>query len=163
MAVRTSAYLITHVTSLPYTCFKSCIIPWIVGHLEFLAHGHCKCYTQMWEQKIETMNIMHISFAYVNAALFHGQENIKPIVGASGLIQVNFFSKAYPVLVAEKGLKTQDNINTATFLTHKIYIITHVFKGERNGRPLQYFCLENSMGEEPGGLRSMRLQRVRNN
>ena len=44
--------------------------------------------------------------------------------------------------------------------------------GEGNGNPLQYSCLENSMDrgawramvheitEEPGGLRSMRLQRV---
>ena len=31
--------------------------------------------------------------------------------------------------------------------------------GEGNGNPLQYSCLENPM-EEPGGLPSMRLQRV---
>ena len=27
--------------------------------------------------------------------------------------------------------------------------------GGRHGNPLQYFCLENSMYEEPGGLQSM--------
>ena len=32
--------------------------------------------------------------------------------------------------------------------------------GEGNGNPLQYFCLENSMAEEPDGLQSMGLQRV---
>ena len=32
--------------------------------------------------------------------------------------------------------------------------------GERNGNPLQYSCLENSM-DEPGGLQSMGSQRVR--
>ena len=30
-----------------------------------------------------------------------------------------------------------------------------------NGNPLQYSCLANSMTEEPGGLQSMELQRVR--
>ena len=33
------------------------------------------------------------------------------------------------------------------------------FPGEGNGNPLQYSCLENSM-EEPGGLQSLRSQRV---
>ena len=33
--------------------------------------------------------------------------------------------------------------------------------GERNGYPLQYSCLENSMDEEPGGLQSMESQRIR--
>ena len=33
--------------------------------------------------------------------------------------------------------------------------------GEGNGNPLQYSCLENSTTEEPGGLQSMRSQRVR--
>ena len=34
--------------------------------------------------------------------------------------------------------------------------------GEGNDNPLQYSCLENSMNREgPGGLQSMRLQRVR--
>ena len=33
--------------------------------------------------------------------------------------------------------------------------------GEGNGTPLQYFCLENSMNEEPGRLQSLGLQRVR--
>ena len=33
--------------------------------------------------------------------------------------------------------------------------------GERNGYPLQYFCLESSMAEETGGPQSMGLQRVR--
>ena len=32
--------------------------------------------------------------------------------------------------------------------------------GERDGNPLQYSCLENSMDREPGGLQSMRSQRV---
>ena len=32
--------------------------------------------------------------------------------------------------------------------------------GEGNGNPLQYFCLEIPMTEEPGGLQSMRSQRV---
>ena len=32
--------------------------------------------------------------------------------------------------------------------------------GEGNGYPLQYSCLENST-EEPGGLQSMELERVR--
>ena len=32
--------------------------------------------------------------------------------------------------------------------------------GEGNGYPLQYFCLENSIGEEPGGPQSMGSQRV---
>ena len=31
--------------------------------------------------------------------------------------------------------------------------------GEGNGNPLQYSCLENSMGREPGGLYSMELQK----
>ena len=35
--------------------------------------------------------------------------------------------------------------------------------GERNGNPLQYSCLENSMDREPGGLKSIRSQRVRHN
>ena len=33
--------------------------------------------------------------------------------------------------------------------------------GEGNGSPLQYSCLEIPWTEEPGGLQSMRLQRVR--
>ena len=33
--------------------------------------------------------------------------------------------------------------------------------GEGNGNPLQYSCLENLWTEEPGGLQSMGLQRVR--
>ena len=33
--------------------------------------------------------------------------------------------------------------------------------GEEHGNPLQYACLENPMTEEPGGLQSMGLQRVR--
>ena len=33
--------------------------------------------------------------------------------------------------------------------------------GEGNGIPLQYSCLENPWTEEPGGLQSMRSQRVR--
>ena len=33
--------------------------------------------------------------------------------------------------------------------------------GGGNGNPLQYSCLENPMDEEPGGLQSMGLQRVR--
>ena len=32
--------------------------------------------------------------------------------------------------------------------------------GEGNGNPLQYSCLENPMGEEPGRLQSMGSQRV---
>ena len=32
--------------------------------------------------------------------------------------------------------------------------------GGGNGNPLQYWFLENSWGEEPGGLQSMRSQRV---
>ena len=32
-----------------------------------------------------------------------------------------------------------------------------------NGNLLQYFCLENSMDGELGGLQSMELQRVRHN
>ena len=32
--------------------------------------------------------------------------------------------------------------------------------GEGNGNPLQYYCLENPMDEEPGGLQSMGSQRV---
>ena len=32
-----------------------------------------------------------------------------------------------------------------------------------NGNSLQYFCLENPMEEEPGGLQSMGLQTVRHN
>ena len=36
--------------------------------------------------------------------------------------------------------------------------------GERNDNPLQYSCLENSIGKkEPGGLLFMGLQRVRHN
>ena len=35
--------------------------------------------------------------------------------------------------------------------------------GEGNGNPLQYSCLENPMGEEPGGLQSMGSQRVVHN
>ena len=37
------------------------------------------------------------------------------------------------------------------------------FSGEGNGNPLQYSCLENPTEEEPGGLQSMRSQRVRHN
>ena len=33
--------------------------------------------------------------------------------------------------------------------------------GEGNGNPLQYSCLRNPMIEEPSGLQSMGLQRVR--
>ena len=33
--------------------------------------------------------------------------------------------------------------------------------GEGNRYPLQYSCLENPWTEEPGGLQSMELQRVR--
>ena len=33
--------------------------------------------------------------------------------------------------------------------------------GEGNGNPLQYPCLENLMDQAPGGLQSMRLQRVK--
>ena len=35
--------------------------------------------------------------------------------------------------------------------------------GEGNGNPLQYSCLENPWTEEPGGLQSLELQRVRQN
>ena len=35
--------------------------------------------------------------------------------------------------------------------------------GEGDGKPLQYSCLENPMTEEPGGLQSMGLQKVRHN
>ena len=34
-------------------------------------------------------------------------------------------------------------------------------RGEGNGNPLQYSCLENSWTEEPGGLQSLGSQRVR--
>ena len=34
-------------------------------------------------------------------------------------------------------------------------------KGESNGTPLQYCCLENPWTEEPGGLQSMGWLRVR--
>ena len=33
--------------------------------------------------------------------------------------------------------------------------------GEGNGSPLQYSCLENPWTEEPGGLQSIGLHRVR--
>ena len=33
--------------------------------------------------------------------------------------------------------------------------------GEGNGNPLQYSCLENPWTEEPGGLQSIGLHRVR--
>ena len=33
-------------------------------------------------------------------------------------------------------------------------------RGEGNDNPLQYFCLGIPLTEEPGGLQSMRLQRV---
>ena len=36
----------------------------------------------------------------------------------------------------------------------------HIYIGEGNGNPLQYSCLENPWTEEPGGLQSMRSQRV---
>ena len=35
--------------------------------------------------------------------------------------------------------------------------------GEGHSNPLQYYCLENSRIEEPGGLQSMWLQRVEHN
>ena len=41
-----------------------------------------------------------------------------------------------------------------------INIILKRVNGEGNGNPLQYSCLENPMGEEPGGLQSMGLLRV---
>ena len=34
---------------------------------------------------------------------------------------------------------------------------------EENGNPLQYYCLENSMDREPGGLQCMGSQRVGHN
>ena len=37
------------------------------------------------------------------------------------------------------------------------------FPREENGNPLQYFCLENSITEEPGGLQSRGSQRVEHN
>ena len=37
------------------------------------------------------------------------------------------------------------------------------FPREDNGNPLQYFCLENSITEEPGGLQSRGSQRVEHN
>ena len=33
--------------------------------------------------------------------------------------------------------------------------------GEGHGNPLQYFCLENPMEKEPGGLQSIGSHRVR--
>ena len=38
---------------------------------------------------------------------------------------------------------------------------THTYVGEGNGNPLQYSCLEIPWIEEPGGLQSTRLQRIR--
>ena len=35
--------------------------------------------------------------------------------------------------------------------------------GEAHGNPLQYSCLENPQGQEPGGLQSTRSHRVRHN
>ena len=35
--------------------------------------------------------------------------------------------------------------------------------GGGHGNPFQYSCLENSWTEEPGGLQSVELQRVRHN
>ena len=35
--------------------------------------------------------------------------------------------------------------------------------GGRNGKPLQYSCLENPIDRRAGGLQSMWLQRVRHN
>ena len=35
--------------------------------------------------------------------------------------------------------------------------------GEGHGNPLQYFCLENLMHRDPGGLQSMGSQRVGHN
>ena len=35
------------------------------------------------------------------------------------------------------------------------------FPGAGQGNPCQYYCLENPMGKESGGLQSMRSQRVR--
>ena len=37
----------------------------------------------------------------------------------------------------------------------KILNFYHQKPGEGNGNPLWYFCLENPMGEDPGGLQSM--------
>ena len=37
------------------------------------------------------------------------------------------------------------------------------YPGERNGNPLQYSCLENSMDGGAGGVQSMGLQRVGHN
>ena len=34
------------------------------------------------------------------------------------------------------------------------------YRGEEHGNPLQYSCLENPRGEEPGGPRSRGWQRV---
>ena len=42
---------------------------------------------------------------------------------------------------------------------HASYNITYIWNLAGNGNPLQYACLENSMGEEPGGgLQSMGSQ-----
>ena len=35
--------------------------------------------------------------------------------------------------------------------------------GVRNGNPLQYSCVKNSISEEPGGLRSVGSQRIGHN
>ena len=45
----------------------------------------------------------------------------------------------------------------------KISFVYGRFPGEGNVNPLQYFFLENSMTEEPGGLQSMWSQRVGHN
>ena len=41
------------------------------------------------------------------------------------------------------------------------YTVSKLWFGEGNGTPLQYYCLENPMDGEPGGLQSMGLLRVR--
>ena len=40
------------------------------------------------------------------------------------------------------------------------YTYAHIYVAEGNGNPLQYSCLGNPVDREPGGLKSMGLQRV---
>ena len=44
------------------------------------------------------------------------------------------------------------------YFIHVFYVVIEGNLGERNGNPLQYSCLENSMDGEPGRLQSMGSQ-----
>ena len=51
-------------------------------------------------------------------------------------------------------------LSTSFSISPNIHTHIYIYVGEGNGNPLQYSCLGNPMDREPGGLKSMGLQRV---